>query len=245
MGTVAVHGSPVSPQWWWISWGFTPKTCRTSSMPEEEAAVLGDIKPDIKQDIKHDIELPQVPEQLEICEQIQPAEQTAAPTASLPSPPSQPSPLPSQKARKPQKRTTRADTISATQWVWAYLEENYRVSKWWREFWPLLQCPCDSTIQTLAHQQVTAFQKSTTQLEKDRWWIAPPCMEVLGQRKYLPQKFSMGAATTEKWRGKKQLPRLWLFQAVLCDLEHPQECYMKWCRSSANVLSPSLRKTVS
>ena len=53
--------------------------CRTSPMPEEEAALLGHIKPDI--------EAPQVPEHLEIHEQIQPAEWTVAPTDSLPSPP--------------------------------------------------------------------------------------------------------------------------------------------------------------
>ena len=40
--------------------------CRTSPTPEEEAALLGDIK--------HKIELPQVPEPLEVCEQVEPAE---------------------------------------------------------------------------------------------------------------------------------------------------------------------------
>ena len=40
--------------------------CGTSPMPEEEATFLGNIKPDI--------ELPQVPEQLEIHEQVEPAE---------------------------------------------------------------------------------------------------------------------------------------------------------------------------
>ena len=43
--------------------------CRTSLTPEEEATLLGNIKPEIK----HKIELPQVPEQLEICGQVQPA----------------------------------------------------------------------------------------------------------------------------------------------------------------------------
>ena len=99
--------------------------CGTSPMPEEEATLLGNTIPDT--------ETPQVPEQLEICEQVQPAEQTVAPTASLPPPPSPPSPLPSLKAKKSQERATRVDAIGATQWVQSYLE-NYRVPKWWREF---------------------------------------------------------------------------------------------------------------
>ena len=98
----------------------------TSPMPEEEATLLDNVKPDIK--------VPQVPEQLEVLEQVQPAEQTVTPTASLPSPPSPPSFLPSQKAKKPQNRATGVDPIGPTKWVWSYLEENYRVSKWWREF---------------------------------------------------------------------------------------------------------------
>ena len=80
--------------------------CRTSPTPEE-AILLGDIK----HEIKCEIELPQVPDQLEIHGQVQPAEQTATPTASLPSPPSQPSSLPSQKAKKHRERATRADAI--------------------------------------------------------------------------------------------------------------------------------------
>ena len=48
--------------------------CRTSPTSEEEAALLGDIELNIKTDIKHEIELPQGPGQLEICEQVQPAE---------------------------------------------------------------------------------------------------------------------------------------------------------------------------
>ena len=58
--------------------------CGTSPAPEEEATLLGDIKPKIK----HKTEPPQVPEQLEIHEQVQPVEWIAAPTASLPTPPS-------------------------------------------------------------------------------------------------------------------------------------------------------------
>ena len=178
--------------------------CRTSPMPEE-ATLLGDskpdikpdtqpnikpdIKPNIKSDIKPDIELSQVPEQLEICEQVQPAEQTATPTVSIPSPASQPSPLPFQKAKKSWERATEVDAIGATQLVWAYLEENYGVPKWWREFWSLLQYPCDSIIQNLACQQAMAFQIPATQLEKDGWWIISPCLEVLGWRKYLPPKY--------------------------------------------------------
>ena len=44
-------------------------------------------------------------------------------------------------------------------------------------------------IQKLAHQQAAAFQIPTTQVEKNGWWIDPPCLEVLGWRKYLPLKF--------------------------------------------------------
>ena len=89
--------------------------CRTSPTPEEEAALLGDIKPDIQSDVKPNIEAPQVPELLEICEQAQSAEQTIAPTASPLSPPSPPSPLPSLKAKKPRSRTIGADAIGAAQ----------------------------------------------------------------------------------------------------------------------------------
>ena len=89
-------------------------------IPEEEAALLGDIKPEIK----HEIKPPQVPEQLENCEQVQPAKLIATPTASLPSHPSQLSNLPSFKVKKPWNKPTGVDAISATQWVQAYLQEN-------------------------------------------------------------------------------------------------------------------------
>ena len=79
--------------------------CGASPTPEEGVALLGNIKPDVK----HKIKLPQVPEQLEICVQVQPAEQTATPKASLLSPPSQPNHLPSQKAKKPWEKATGAD----------------------------------------------------------------------------------------------------------------------------------------
>ena len=69
--------------------------------------------------------------------------------------------------------------ISAIQWVQSYIEENYRMPKWWREFQSLLQHLCDSAIKKLAHQQAMAFWIPTTQLEKDEWWISPPCLEVL------------------------------------------------------------------
>ena len=44
--------------------------CGVSPTPEDEATLLGNIK----HEIKHEIELPQVPRQLEIHEQVQPAE---------------------------------------------------------------------------------------------------------------------------------------------------------------------------
>ena len=66
--------------------------CRTFPTPEEEANLLGGIECNIK----CEIELPQVPEPLEVYEQVQSAEQTATPSASLPSPPSQPGCLPFQ-----------------------------------------------------------------------------------------------------------------------------------------------------
>ena len=150
-------------------------------MLEVAAALLGNIKTDIKP--------PQVPELLEVQEQVQPAEWTVTPTASLPSLPTHPSPLPSQKAKKSRERATRADAIGATQWVWAYLEKNCGVPKWWRECQSLVQYPCDSTIQKLAHQQAAAFQIPTAQLENDGWWITPSCLEVLGQKKYLLKDF--------------------------------------------------------
>ena len=74
--------------------------CGTSPTPEEEVTLLHDIKPKIK----HKTELPQVPEQLGIHEQVQPVEQTATPTASFLSPPSQTRHLPPQKANEPQEK---------------------------------------------------------------------------------------------------------------------------------------------
>ena len=217
----------------------------TSPMPEEEAAFLGDIKPDIKPNIKPDIKPPQVPEQLEIHEQVQPTEQTATPTAPIPSPPSQPSPLPSQKVKNPWERATKADTTSAALWVWAYIEENYRVPKWWREFQSLLKCPCDSAIQLLAHQQAAAFQIPATQLEKDGWWIVPPCLEVLEWRKYLPPQDFQRSHDYQKVRKEETVTLAVAIQNCTVQSGTPQECYVEQCRSSANVLPPSLRMMVS
>ena len=93
--------------------------CRISPTPDEPA-LLYDIRPLLK----HEIEPPLVPEQLEIHEHVQPTDGTAAPKASLPFPPSQPNHLPFQKAKKPWEWATGVAAISATQWVWAYLEEN-------------------------------------------------------------------------------------------------------------------------
>ena len=171
--------------------------CRTSPTPEEEATLLGDIKPNIKhkikQEIKCKIEPPQILEQLEICEQVQPAEWTPTSTAFLQSSSSQPSNIPSQKAKKLEERATGAYTISAYQWVWAYLEENYRVPKWWREFWSLPKHPCDPAIQKLACQQAVPLWIPATQLKEDGLWIASSCLEVLGRRKYLPPKDFQGS----------------------------------------------------
>ena len=93
--------------------------CRTSPTPEEEATLLGNIKPEIK----HKTELPQVPEQLEICEQVQLHREL--PLLQLLSHPlllnQGTSP---KKASEPQEKAIGADAISATQWVQAYHEEN-------------------------------------------------------------------------------------------------------------------------
>ena len=105
----------------------------TSPTPEEEAALLSEIKP------------PKVPEWLEVHEQVHPAEWTATPAASPPSPPPQPSHLPSQKAKKSHQEI-KVDKISAGQLVCDYLEGNDRVPKWWREFQHLLQHPSDSPV---------------------------------------------------------------------------------------------------
>ena len=97
--------------------------CGTSPTLEEEATLLGDIKPEIK----HEIGPPYVPEQLEVCVQVQPAKQTATLTASLLFPSSQPSHIPPQKANEPWEKAIGVDAISAAQWIWAYLEENFKV----------------------------------------------------------------------------------------------------------------------
>ena len=92
-----------------------------------------------------------------------------------------------QKAKKSQQGI-KVNTTSAGQWVCAYIGENDRGPKWWREFQCLFQHPGDSPIQRLACQQATAFWLPTAQQKKDGWWTAPPCLEVSGQRTYLPPK---------------------------------------------------------
>ena len=105
----------------------------TSPTPEEEATLLGKV------------ELPQVPKTLEAHELVHPAEQIAASAASPWCPPSQPSHLPSQKTKKSQQEI-KVGITSAGQWVHAYLEENNRVPKWWRESGCLLQHHSNSPI---------------------------------------------------------------------------------------------------
>ena len=164
---------------------------------EEQASLLGKV------------ELPQVPEQLEVHELIHPAEQIAASAACPPSPPSQQSYLPSQKAKKSQQGI-KANTASAGQWVCAYLEENDRVPKCWREFWCLLhskdQCPGDSPIQRLACQQAVAFWLSTAQQK----WMAGesphPVWGYLGGGTTFPQRISTEPGTTRRWEGGNDCP---------------------------------------
>ena len=117
--------------------------CGTSPTPQEKTALLGKIK------------LPQVPEQLEVHEQVHPPEWIAAPTAYHPSPPSQPGHLPSQKEKKPQEGIKgHSQTWTVGLWL---LGEEWQVPKWWRKFWSLLQDPGDSPIQKEACHQAVAF----------------------------------------------------------------------------------------
>ena len=135
--------------------------CRTSPMPEE-ATLLGDIKPDITHDIKCKIESPRVSEQLQICE---PLLQPFSHPILL-------NQVPSLLRRKGSPRKGQLEQMQSVSLSGSGLE-NYRLPKWWREFWSLLQCPCYSAIQKLAHQQATAFWIPTTQLEKGGWVDCP------------------------------------------------------------------------
>ena len=94
-----------------------------------------------------------------------------------PSPPSKPSCLPSQKAKKSQQGI-KANTTSAGQWICVYLEENDRVPKWWREFQCLLhskdQCPGDSPIQRMAPTSHSLVASCHT--AKEGWLVDHPTL---------------------------------------------------------------------
>ena len=98
---------------------------------------------------------------------------------------------------EPWEKAIGVDTVSGNQWVWAYLEENKRVPKWWWEFQSLLQHPCDSAIQKLACKQAAAFWIPAAELEKVGWWTSPPCLEVLGRGNTFPWRISRETMTTE------------------------------------------------
>ena len=51
----------------------------------------------------------------------------------------------------------------------------------------------DIQAQELARQQAAAFRLSATQLEKGGLWTAPPCLELLRCRDYLPPKDFKGS----------------------------------------------------
>ena len=73
------------------------------------------------------------------------------------------------------------------------------------EFQSLLQHPCDSLIQRLTCQQAVAFQILTSQMEKGGWWTTSPCLEVLGQRKYLPPKDFQGSCDYKEMRREETI----------------------------------------
>ena len=47
-----------------------------------------------------------------------------------------------------------------------------------------------------------AFQLPAAQLKKDGWWTGPPCLEILGWRKYLPPKDFHGSH--DYWKVRKE-----------------------------------------
>ena len=153
---------------------------RTPPTPEEEAALLG-----------KEIKLPPVPGS-----SPEPAEQSTALSASSPSPIPQSNCYSSPKAKE-SWRGIDANPNHPSRWVCFYLQENDRVPEWWREF-QLLICSLDESFgnilaQRIACQQATAFRLQATQLEWDGSWTAPPCLESLEWRDYLPPAVFRGA----------------------------------------------------
>ena len=120
-----------------------------------------------------------------------------------------------------------------------------RLPEWWREFWSLLQHLYDSSIQNWPANKPWPSGNLPHSWRRGNGGPPHPVWKCWGRGNTFPWKISRGAVTTEKWGGKKQLPWPWLLRAALCNLEGLQECYVEWCRSSASVLLPSLRKTVS
>ena len=140
----------------------------------------------------------------------------------------------------------RRDTFGATQWVTAYPEKNYRVLKLWREFWSLLQHPCDSTIKKTDPPASCSLLDSHC-IAREGWVVdCPTLSDSIGVEEIPSSKRFPGEPWLSRSKGRKrQLPLPWPSRAVLCYLDCPQEWYLEWCRSSANVLPPSLRMMVS
>ena len=157
---------------------------QNSPTPEEEAILLGDIKYETKPEIKHEVELSQVPEQLEIHEQVQPEELIAISTAFLPS--LLPHPVTSFLEGKEALGKSNQSGCNQCCPVGLGLPRRKIKGAWMVERVSLLTpVPLWLCNPKLAHQQAVAFWIPVTQLKKDGWSIALPCLEVLGWEKYL------------------------------------------------------------
>ena len=126
-----------------------------------------------------------------------------------------------------------------------YLKEDDRVPKWWREFPCLLQCPSDSLVQKLAHHQAMASWLPTTQLEKNRWWTVPPCLEVLGWRKYLPPKDFHWSHDYQEVRKEEMAAMTVALQSCAVRSGTPSGVLCGVIKELCQCLAPSLRETVS
>ena len=136
-----------------------------------------------------------LPECLEVPEPAEPSEQINTPTIFAPLSPT-PSHHPFWRTKKSWWGTDGNPSL-ANKWIWSYVDKNKRVLDWWREFRSIHhskeECCNNAQVKELAYWQAAAFRLPSTQREKEASWTVPPCLDVLGQKDYLPQKESQGA----------------------------------------------------
>ena len=211
MGTIKVHGSPDCPQWWWNSQGFPPKIHRRGT--QNLYYTRGGSSSPGQSWTTPSSRTTRGPLAGTPC-RVNCHSYSLSPIASFPT---KSPPFPEGKEVPTWDQSKHNQCWPG---VCAYLEENDRVPKLWREFWCLLQCPSDSQIQRLACQQVAAFWQPTAQ-QKDGWWTAPPCLEVLGLMKYLPPKDFHGTHNYQEVRKEETIALAMALQRCAVQLGMP------------------------